>query len=91
MGLTDVFKNIAEKEDHMLAEVLAAFVNADAFARQQIAGRSAINGKDVLRLGRVMSEYADMAPAETAESYRKQQPSSVRPAAPGPSATAEAA
>lgn len=87
MGLTDIFKNIAEKEDRTSADVLAAFINADAFARQQLAGRSALNGPDVLRLGRVLTEYADLVPApESAEAFRK--PSTVRPAAPGPSAEA---
>lgn len=90
MGLTDLLKSVSDKDDRTTAEVLAAFINADAFARQQLAGRSALNGTDVLRLGRVLTEYADLPPApDSAETFRKPSaPANIRPAAPGPSVEA---
>lgn len=60
MGLTELLKSVSDKDDRTSADVLAAFVNADCFARQQLAGRSAFDGADILRLGRVLNEYGDL-------------------------------
>ncbi|WP_156406945.1 hypothetical protein [Bosea sp. Root670] len=92
MGLTELLKSVSEKDDRTSADVLAAFVNADCFARQQLANRSAFDGADILRLGRVLNEYADIN--RPTDVFRKQQPSvgqPARPLAPGPAVAEQAA
>ena len=92
MGLTELLKSVSDKDDRTSADVLAAFINADCFARQQIAGRSAFDGADVQRLGRVLNEYADLN--KPADIFRKQPPAAgqpARPLAPGPSSSEQAA
>lgn len=90
MGLTDLLKSVSDKDDRISADVLAAFVNADCFARQQLAGRSAFDGADILRLGRVLNEYATLD--RPADMFRKQQPAqNTRPLAPGPAVAEQAA
>lgn len=85
MSLSDLLKSISEKDDRAGADVLAVVMNADAYARQHLAGRNILTGGDVLRLGRVLTEYADLTPApEGAEAYRKPSASNVRPVVPGP-------
>lgn len=85
MGLTDLLKSVSDKDDRTGADVLAAFVNADCFARQQLAGRSAFDGSDILRLGRVLSEYSNLE--RPSDMFRRTPPAAgqpARPLAPGP-------
>lgn len=76
MGLTELLKSVSDKDDRASADVLAAFVNADCFARQQLAGRSAFDGADILRLGRALNEYADLN--RSADMFRKSPSSSLQ-------------
>lgn len=76
MGLTELLKSVSEKDDRASADVLAAFVNADCFARQHLSGRSAFDGADILRLGRVLNEYADLS--RGSDMFRKTPSGSLR-------------
>lgn len=83
MTISELLRNASEKEDAVGADVIAAIMNADTLARQNLSGRQVITGADVMRLGKVLALYGDLKPSgEGAEAYRK--PSAVRPAAPGP-------
>lgn len=92
MGLTDLLKSVSDKDDRTGADVLAAFVSADCFARQQLAGRSAFDGSDILRLGRVLNEYSSLE--KPADIFRKTPSTTLqntRPLAPGPAGADAAA
>lgn len=90
MTISELLRNASEKEDAVGADVIAAIMNADTLARQNLSGRQVVTGADVMRLGKVLALYADMRPAgEGAEAFRK--PSTARPPAPGPVATEQAA
>jgi hypothetical protein len=90
MTISELLRNASEKEDAVGADVIAAIMNADTLARQNLSGRQVVTGADVMRLGKVLALYSDMRPAgEGSEAFRK--PSNVRPAAPGSAASEQAA
>lgn len=72
MTISELLRSASEKEDAVGADVIAAIMNADTLARQNLAGRHVITGGDVMRLGKVLALYGDMKPAgEGAEGFRK--------------------
>lgn len=64
MSLSDLLRAVSIREDADSAKAFASLLNADRTTIRLLEGRSHFTAEDVLRLGRIVSEYT---PANSAD------------------------
>lgn len=66
MSLGDLLRAVAIREDTDSAKAIASILNADRTTVRLLEGRGHFTEDDILRLGRVVSEYSPADPADRA-------------------------
>lgn len=67
MSLANLLRAVAIREDADSAKAFAAILNSDRTAVNLLEGRSHFTTEDVLRLGRIVSEYNPPSDKDLAE------------------------